>query len=334
MILLVYRYDSTFIAIDRAILGERGEVEDWSGRKPMKPLATWRAVRRSKLVVGWFAGWHAVLPVLFARLQRKPALMIVGGIDAASLPEIGYGFQRGGPRQWAARFCMKRASALLTNSHYSRTELERNAGVDPARVRVVHHGLPDPFGELPVEPRAVSVLTVGVADERNLERKGLRPFVEAAAELPDVPFVLVGRAEGEAGEKLRAIAPANVEITGFVEPEELDQRYRSATIYVQASLHEGFGMAVVEAMLAGAIPVVSDRGALPEVVGDAGIVVEGVDPEAIASGIRRALNEGADMRMRARERALSQFNLDMRERGLLSAVDELVERPPTPARQP
>ena len=323
-ILLVYRHDSTFIAIDRAVLGKRGAVRDWSGRMPLKPLATWRAVKASKLVVGWFAGWHAVLPVLFARLQRKPSLMIVGGIDAASLPEIGYGFQRGGPRQWATRFCFRRASALLTNSHYSRAELERNAGVDPARVRVVHHGLPDHFGELPPEPRAPSVLTVGIADERNLERKGLRPFVEAAAELPDVPFVLVGRAEGEAGEKLRALAPANVEITGFLEADELTRRYRSATVYVQASLHEGFGMSVVEAMLAGCIPVVSDRGALPEVVGDAGIVTEGVEPAAIAAGIRRALNEGAEMRTRARERALSQFSLDARERGLLAAVDELL----------
>lgn len=323
-ILLVYRRDSTFISIDREILSGRGTVRDWDGRLPLRPLATWRAVGRSKLVVGWFAGWHAVLAVLFARLRRRPALMIVGGIDAASLPEIGYGFQRGGPRRWAARFCMKRASALLTNSHFSRAELEANAGVDPARVRVVHHGVPDPFGELPPPPRSPSVLTVGIADERNLERKGLRPFAEAAAEVPDVPFVLVGRAEGEAGERLRALAPPNLEITGFVEADELAHRYRSAAVYVQASLHEGFGMSVVEAMLAGCVPVVSDRGALPEVVGDAGIVIEGVEPAAIAAGVRRALAAAPEARERARARAVENFNLGVRERGLTEAVDALL----------
>ncbi|MBA3300892.1 MAG: glycosyltransferase, partial [Thermoleophilaceae bacterium] len=231
-ILLVYRRDSTFISIDREVLAQRGTVRDWAGRAPLSPIATWRVVARSSLVVGWFAGWHAVLPVLFARMQRKPSLMIVGGIDAASLPDIGYGFQRGGPRQWAARFCFKRASTLLTNSHYSRGELERNAGVPPSRVTVVHHGVPDPFGELPADERAPSALTVGVVDERNLERKGLRPFVEAAEELPEVAFAVVGRAEGEAGERLRALAGPNVEIAGFVEDEELTERYRRASVYV------------------------------------------------------------------------------------------------------
>nr|MBA3301776.1 glycosyltransferase [Thermoleophilaceae bacterium] len=278
----------------------------------------------------WFAGWHAVLPVLFARMQRKPSLMIVGGIDAASLPEIGYGFQRGGPRQWAARFCFERASALLTNSHYSRAELERNAGVPPSRVTVVHHGVPNPFGELPAEQRAPSALTVGVVDERNLERKGLRPFVEAAAELPEIPFAVVGRAEGEAGERLRALAPPNVEITGFVEDDELADRYRRASVYVQASLHEGFGMSVVEAMLAGAIPVVSDRGALPEVAGEVGVVAEGVDPTAIAEGIRVALEAGPERRAAARERALAHFTHGVRERGLLAVVDRLLIQPHNP----
>ena len=68
-------------------------------------------------------------------------------------------------------------------------------GLDPARVTVVHHGVPDPFGELPGGARERVALTVGVVDRRNLERKGLRPFVEAAAHLPDV-LVRAGRALG------------------------------------------------------------------------------------------------------------------------------------------
>ena len=67
---------------------------------------------------------------------------------------------------------------------------------------------------------------------------------------------------------------------------------RRASVYVQASWHEGFGMAVAEAMLAGCVPVVRDAGAMPEVVGDAGVLIAGSEPEQIAEGVRRRWPRG------------------------------------------
>ena len=104
----------------------------------------------------------------------------------------------------------------------------------------------------------------------NLERKGHRPFVLAARELPDVRFVLAGRWDDDAIDVLRADAPENVLFTGYLEDEELDAWFRRAAVYAQPSLHEGFGLSLAEAMLAGAVPVVTKAGALPEVVGDVG----------------------------------------------------------------
>jgi glycosyltransferase involved in cell wall biosynthesis len=217
---------------------------------------------------------------------------------------------------------MRRATVLMTNSEYSRGEIARNTGI--ADVEVVHHGLSDPFGGLPPGPRERLALTVSNVARISLERKGLRAFVEAAALLPDVEFVLVGQHLDDAGERLRALAGANVRLAGRVSDEELDDLYRRASVYVQASLHEGFGMAVAEAMLAGCIPVVTRAGALPEVVGDAGVWIEDGDPKSIAEGARRALELGEEERRRARERIATRFPLELRRAGLLRLAERLM----------
>jgi glycosyltransferase involved in cell wall biosynthesis len=185
--------------------------------------------------------------------------------------------------------------------------------------------VPDPFGADPVQPERLAV-TVGNVDEVNLERKGLRPFVRAAAELPDVRFAVIGRDVDGAAAHLRAIAGPNVELTGFVEQAELEARLRHAAAYVQASQHEGFGVSVAEAMLAGAVPVVTPAGALPEVVGDAGIVVESAAPAALAAGIREALDARPERRRAARERVLREFSVDARRDGLDALVTSALSR--------
>src|ERR671933_384909 len=117
-------------------------------------------------------------------------------------------------------------------------------------------------------------MTAGNVARISLERKAYPTFVRAAALAPDVSFLLVGAWLDDAVDELRRGAPSNVTFTGRVPREELVERFRSASVYVQASRHEGFGLALAEAMLAGCIPVVTSVGALPEVVGDAGVQVE------------------------------------------------------------
>lgn len=322
-VLFVYGRPASFIDVDRDLLAERWPVREWRERRPLVnvPRLT-RAVWRSDVVFAWFAAWHAFWPITLAWLLRRPSVLVIGGFDVASLPDIGYGQQRGGPRRLLSRWIVARASRLVTNSYFSREEIGRNLGVPPERITVVHHGLEDRFGALPDGEREPLAVTVGVVDRMNLERKGHRLFVEAAVLAPEVRFVLVGRADDEAAERLRARAPANVELAGFVPDEELDDLLGRAAAYVQPSRHEGFGMSVAEAMLAGCIPVVTPAGALPEVVGDAGVVIEGHEPGAVAAGVRQALASGPDERRHARERVLEAFPLEVRRQGLWRVVEE------------
>jgi glycosyltransferase involved in cell wall biosynthesis len=322
-ILYVHSRKASFVAIDRAILAERYEVEDYyqPGRWPnfarMLP-----ALLRADLVFCWFASWHSFFPITLAWLLRKPSVQIVGGFDTANMPDIGYGHQQGGLRRWASRWIMRRASVLVTNSEYSRSEIAANTSFRPTDVEVVHHGVPDPFGPLDETRRRERLaLTVGAIDTGTLIQKGQLPFVQAAALLPDVEFVFAGKWLDDAIDRLRAIAPPNVAFTGWISDEQLRELYARAAVYVQASRHEGFGLAVAEAMLAGCVPVVTDVTAMPEVVGDAGVLIGSQRPDAVADGIGRALELGPGAHQHARDRILETFPLQIRRDGILAAAD-------------
>src|SRR6185295_13779087 len=142
----------------------------------------------------------------------------------------------------------------------SAAEAVSNAGLADRKLNTIHHGVPDLFTELPASPRKRMVLTVGNVDQSTLLRKGHDVFVRTAALLPDVEFVLAGNWRDNAVDHLRRIATPNVTLTGRLTDEALADYYRQASVYVQPSLHEGFGLSVAEAMLAGCIPVVSRKG--------------------------------------------------------------------------
>jgi glycosyltransferase involved in cell wall biosynthesis len=325
-VLFVYGRESSFVAIDRSVLSERWVVRDWRQQSPVVNVpALVRAVARSDVVFGWFASWHTFWPVTLAWLMRKPSIVVIGGYDTARLPDIPYGLQGRGVMRLVSRWVMRRATRLLANSDYSRAEAAANAGVDPDRVTVVHHGVPDPFGELPRGPRKPTALTVGIVDRRNVARKGLGAFVKAAALLPEVGFVLAGRWDDDAADELRESATPNVTLTGWVKEDALNEHYRRASVYVQPSAHEGFGLSVAEGMLAGCIPVTTTAGALPEVVGDVGVQVESQDPAQLAAAIRRALESSDDARAAARERVLRCFPLEVRRAGVQRLVAETLE---------
>jgi glycosyltransferase involved in cell wall biosynthesis len=321
-VLFVHSRKASFVAIDRAILAERYEVEDLyqPGRWP-NPVRVIGGVLRADVVFGWFASWHTFFPITLAWLLRKPSVMIVGGFDTANMPDIGYGYQQGGIRRAASRWIMRRARWLATNSEYSLSEIERNTDVPPARVRVIHHGVPDPFGDEPAAKER-EALTVGAIDHTTLVQKGQIPFVEAAAELPDVRFTLAGKWLDGSIEELRSRAGENVTFTGWLSDDDLHTAYRRAAVYVQASRHEGFGLAVAEAMLAGCVPVVMNVTAMPEVVGDAGVLIESQEPAEVAAGIRRALELGPEAARRARERILTAFPMERRREGILGLVED------------
>lgn len=323
-LLFIHNKLTSFVRFDLESLRAHFEVTERPlMSRAFNPLGLWREVAEHDLIFGWFASWHTLLPLLWARLQHKPSILVVGGYDVANLPEIGYGHQRGGIRRCVSRFAMNLASRLVTNSYYSMDEAAANAGIAREKLDVIYHGLPDPFGELPGARRERTVLTVGNVNRSNLQRKGMKPFVQAAARIPDATFAIAGAWQDDAIDELRAIAPSNVSFTGELSDEELREQYRRASVYVQASRHEGFGLSLAEAMLAGCIPVATRAGSLPEVVGDCGVFCKSQEPDSVAEAIRSALDFPERARFQVRQQILDRFPAEKRREALRRLVSRL-----------
>ncbi len=324
-ILFIHNSLTEFVRLDLEELRKHYEVtEIFEKSRFPNPVALWKQVREHDLIFGWFASWHTFLPLMMASISHTPSVLVVGGYDLANMPAIGYGHQRGGLKKWVSRRTMRLASRLVTNSIYSRDEAIKNAAVFTEQIHTVYHGVPDQFGTLPPGPRARMALTVGNVDRSNLLRKGHEPFVRAAALLPDVSFVLVGKWKDDAIEYLRSIATANVIFTGRVSDYALLEYYRKAAVYVQPSLHEGFGLSVAEAMLAGCVPVTTGTGALPEVTGDCGVRLREADPAEISQGVKRALAYPDEARSAIRARILKKFPLSRRREQMEELIRPLM----------
>ncbi|HKR13090.1 MAG TPA: glycosyltransferase family 4 protein [Pyrinomonadaceae bacterium] len=325
-ILFVHNGPTHFVQLDLDELRKRyGVTECYLRSRWVNALSIWQQVRTHDLVFGWFASWHTFLPLLFARRLGKPSLLVIGGYDVANMPDIGYGHQRGGVKRWVSQRTMRLANRLVTNSHYSREEAAHNALVPEEQVQPVYHGVTDPFGSLPQGARARIALTVGNVDRSNLRRKGHEPFVRAAALMPEVEFILAGAWQDNAIEYLRSIATANVTFTGWLSDDALWNCYRKAAVYVQPSRHEGFGLSVAEAMLAGCIPVVTKAGALPEVTGDFGVTIAEPEPVLIAHAIAEALTHRNETRVAIRQTILDRFPMDQRAQALDRLIAQLID---------
>jgi glycosyltransferase involved in cell wall biosynthesis len=324
-ILFVHNHPARFVKIDRALLQSHWTVREWFQRGRMVNLPELRsAVASSRLVFGWFASWHTFWPTLLARRLLKPVVLVIGGYDVASMPAIGY--DRRGIRRWVSRWTIRNSTALTTFSEFSRNEAATNLEIPAETIKTIYLGVPDAFAGTTPKVKERLVLTVGNVDRENLLRKGLKDFVEAGARLRDVRLMVVGKWRDDAIKTLRSLASPNVEFTGELDDASLVAAFATASTYVQASRHEGFGLALAEAMLARCIPVSSTAGSLPEVVGGTGLYLQSVDAAAIAEAVRAAFGLDGEVRRSARERILSNFSLTRRERALADLVESQLDR--------
>lgn len=323
-VLLVHNSPARFVQIDRDLLRERYDVTERYERSRRRIRADRVAteVMRHDIVFCWFASWHSVLPLLFARVLQKASILVIGGYDIASLPQIGYGHQLSMLGRWLTQSAIRLATTLVTFSQYSRQEAILNAKVKPDRIRMIYLGVPDLYGTLPPAHRERVALSVGNVNRSNLTRKGHMLFVSIARHVPDVRFVLAGRWADGAVQQLLADAPPNLSCPGWLNLEQLARLYAGSSVYLQLSQHEGFGMSVAEAMLAGSLPIVTPVGSLPEVVGDTGYYVDANKPTLIVHTLLQALDCDPTQRRAARERVLANFPLEARRRKLHELVEE------------
>jgi glycosyltransferase involved in cell wall biosynthesis len=191
-----------------------------------------------------------------------------------------------------ARDAALRADLIIAVSAFTAGQVEQLLGVEPARLRVIHHG---------VRVRASSnmkrepvVLHIGAIQRR----KNIARLVDAFSQMPSGwRLVLAGACGYGAGEILQHIerSPrrASIDLPGYVTDRELADLYAKASIFAFPSLDEGFGMPALDAMANGVPVLAGTRSALPEICGDAALLVNPEDTAAIAGGLTRLATEHA-----------------------------------------
>jgi glycosyltransferase involved in cell wall biosynthesis len=191
------------------------------------------------------------------------------------------------------RHSLAHAARVVTGSKATALELGRD-------VPVVYPGLDDGFGPGPGREGRY-VFHLASSDPRDNTATVLDAFarVDTEAEL------LVGGGLGELEPELRARAAERVRFLGRVSDDELVALYRGAAVYADATLYEGFGYQILEAMACGAPVVASSLTSIPEVVGDAGFLCDPHDPDAIAFALQRVLDD-ADEAAALRQRGFAQ----------------------------
>jgi glycosyltransferase involved in cell wall biosynthesis len=242
------------------------------------------------------------------------------------------------------RHTAKRAAHILAPSDFSRQDIINTYNVDPGRISTVPLAASDRYRPIVDDSELARakqkyglsgayVLGVGsIQPRKNLVRlmEGYALLLKKGVDLP--PLVLAGRKAWLSDETVEANVYQTIKdkviFTGFVPDEDLPTLYSGATCFVYPSFFEGFGLPPLEAMQCGTPVIAGDRTSLPEVVGDAAILVDPYSVEAIAAALEKVLADPrlrADLRQRGLERAKS-FSWDRTARQTLDIFERIANK--------
>jgi glycosyltransferase involved in cell wall biosynthesis len=209
-----------------------------------------------------------------------------------------------------ARAAAENSDLIIAVSDFTARQVEELLGVERARLRVIHHGVHLPACAPPDAERENLFLNVGAIQKRKNIARLVTAFERAAP--PGWRLVLAGSSGYGAEEILQTIETnprrADIEVAGYVDAAELRRLYTRARVFAFPSLDEGFGMPVLDAMAYGAPVLTSNRAALPEVAGDAALLVAPESTDEIAAALERLTQDDV-------------LRTELRPRGLIRAAE-------------
>ena len=214
----------------------------------------------------------------------------------------------------------QRATRIKTVSHFSKREIMEHLNVPEEKVDVIHHGIDERyFPRSTEEVKGIRkkygldrdyIFYVGIITKRKNVVRMLKSFFLASNQVKrDYELVMAGRFSLGKEEFLKTMDDLSlrqkVKLLGYVPANDLPALYTGAQLLFFPSLYEGFGNPVLEAMACGTPVITSNLSSLPEVAGDAALLVDPYDTEALASSLVKLL-EDSSLRNELKERGLKQ----------------------------
>lgn len=238
-----------------------------------------------------------------------------------------------------ARKGMERSHRIIAVSESTKRDLIRHYGIDAGKIRVIHHYVHPGFGR-PAGAEAIArkyglpdryVLYVGTLERRKNLANLVRAFAETIKSEPlRHALVIAGQRGWLYDDIFRTVEELGVRnrviFLGYVPDEDLPALYSGADLFTYLSWYEGFGLPVLEAMACGTPVLASNRSSLPEIVGDAGVLVPPDDVEQISCEMTRILSS-PDLRDDMRQKGVNRAKLFSQEqfsRQVLQVYDEAV----------
>jgi glycosyltransferase involved in cell wall biosynthesis len=297
------------------------------------------------LIFGWkidifiiqFAGYHSLLPCLFARLTGKKSIIISGGTDCVSFPNLGYGnFNRPFLRsftRWSYLLCTaiapKHESLWYTGYNYdSKEPAFQGIRAFVPELKEKHTAIPNGYdcsvwkADPSEERRPNHFITVSGAFEYpfQVQLKGIDLILQTAPHFPDCHFTILGVPEW----KKLDIQSSNVTVCPPVENSQLPKLFSSYAFYIQLSMAEGFPNALCEAMLCGCTPIVSNVFSMPEIVQDIGFILHHRNSTEFRELLEQACKKGPNDPDVVRRKITERYGINERKKALVSLLHSLV----------
>lgn len=327
-ILFVYKKLTTFVLVDLDLLKEKYFVTTYHFKQSSNFLVIFWSffklstflifrLRQFDYIYSRFADYHSFIPVLFTKYFNIRTLIVNGGFDVNSQPEINYGATLSPARKKIVQFILKHATYCLPVTKELEEKIRKLA--PEAKVKTIFNGYDHHKWTINKYERPIMALTVSITnDEMRYYVKGLDRFIELAANFPNERFLIVGTSHSFLNEITEV--PQNVELLPPLDQLRLKEIYNQSIFYAQLSRSEGFPNAVCESMLCGCIPVGMNVGAMERIIGENGLVLDEWNVRKILEYINQVDNE-TELSINARKHVVDNFAIERRKKAFYDLID-------------
>lgn len=292
-------------------------------------------IRKIDVIYCWFADYHSFLPTLFGKIFNRKNIIIVGGYDAVSVPEINYGiFYKKNLRALCAKWSYKMANYIVPvdksldkGVNYYADKKGLKTGVNnyvsniSAKIEVIPTGYDsEKWFKIGGVNKLNTVLAVAGGHEiKTYKLKGIDLLLQIAKRLPKINFVIIGL-KGELKIHALKFASENVKIYDYIQNNQLINYYSMAKVFCQLSLTEGLPNTLCEAMLCECTPIGSSANGIPNGIGDCGYILKERNIEKGAELIKRAIESDINLGIKARQRMIDHFSIEKRKKSILNLL--------------
>ncbi len=334
----------SFVKSDIKILSKYFSVrvihQPWGNKKlaPLNFIAqffdTLFSIYGTKFILVNFGGYWAFWAIIFGKVFSKKVFIITHGTDCASIPEMNYGSLRISLLKRICDFSYRKADAIFpvsesliaTDLTFDTLITSKKQGLSvhfphlKTPTKIIYNGLDETQWVLPTQSQRKKNSFLTVLSPSQFTLKGGDLILEIAKYYTDCTFYFAGIQKPKIPEQI----PENVHFLGFLHPKDLLRWYQESEFYFQLSSFEGFGCALCEAMLCGAIPIGSNTNHIPNIVGDSGFIIAEKSLESAIPVMDKVIQSSnkASLSVNSRLHIESNYSLKLREKKLVQSLEQ------------